>query len=98
MEILFNNAIDSTENTIDFMINEIAGQASSKTVLLQIFKGRAQSGFCVINVDKNTAYPLAIDELKIKKSIKNLASYAKINNKKMGKQELNFIKKLVNQN
>ncbi len=57
-------AVDSNGNTLDFMLSGKRDHKAVKRFLEKVLKARHNSHPRVINVDKNPAYPLAIEELK----------------------------------
>ena len=57
-------ALDSTGQTIDFLLTAKRDAASAKRFFRKIFANPANVQPRVINVDKNPAYPAAIKELK----------------------------------
>jgi transposase, IS6 family len=57
-------ALDSTGQTIDFLLTPKRDAASAKRFFRKVFANPANVQPRVINVDKNPAYPAAIKELK----------------------------------
>jgi transposase-like protein len=57
-------AVDSTGQTIDFLLTAKRDAAAAKRFLRKAFQSPANPSPRVINVDKNRAYPAAIRELK----------------------------------
>ena len=57
-------AVDSTGQSIDFLLTAKRDAASAKRFFRKVFANPANVQPCVINVDKNPAYPAAIKELK----------------------------------
>src|SRR2546427_12534520 len=57
-------AVDSTGQTIDFLLTAKRDAASAKRFFRKVFADPANLQPRVINVDKNPAYPAAIKELK----------------------------------
>src|SRR5436190_6361522 len=57
-------AVDSTGQTIDFLLTAKRDAASAKRFFRKVFANPANVQPRVINVDKNPAYPAAIKELK----------------------------------
>lgn len=56
-------AVDSTGQTIDFLLTARRDAAAAKRFFRKAFQTRANSAPRVINVDKNPAYPLAVEDL-----------------------------------
>jgi len=90
-------AVDSSGNTIDFMLSAKRDKGAAKRFFRKALKAAHNSSPRVINVDKNTAYSKAIEELKAEKI---LAQSCKLRQNKYlsntVKQDHRFIKKLVN--
>ncbi len=59
-----NRAVDSAGNTIDFLLSAKRDRRAAKRFFRQALKATHTQLPRVINVDKNPAYPTAIDELK----------------------------------
>ena len=57
-------AVDSEGNTLDFMLSARRNKKAAKRFFKKVLKARQNKQPRVINVDKNAAYPPAIDELK----------------------------------
>jgi len=57
-------AIDSKGNTLDFMLSAKRDAKAAKRFFKKVLKGQHTVMPRVINVDKNAAYPPAIEELK----------------------------------
>ena len=57
-------AVDSTGQTIDFLLTAKRDKAAAKRFFRQALSGSRNSSPRVINVDKNAAYPPAVKELK----------------------------------
>lgn len=57
-------AVDSTGQTLDFMLSEIRDAVAAKRFLLKTLDANHTQSPRVINVDKNPAYPKAVAELK----------------------------------
>jgi transposase, IS6 family len=57
-------AVDSTGQTIDFLLTAKRDKASAKRFFQKALRGSVNVMPRVINVDKNAAYPAAIPELK----------------------------------
>ena len=60
-------AVDSEGNTLDFMLSARRNQRAAKRFFKKLLKSRHNKQPRVINVDKNAAYPPAIEELKSEK-------------------------------
>jgi transposase, IS6 family len=59
-------AVDSTGQTIDFLLTAKRDAGGAKRFFRKVFQTAGNPPPRVINVDKNPAYPLAIEELKVK--------------------------------
>ena len=57
-------AVDSNGNTIDFMLSAKRDRQAAKRFFKKILKVRHSKQPRVINVDKNAAYPIAVEELR----------------------------------
>jgi transposase-like protein len=57
-------AVDSTGQTIDFLLTAKRDAGGAKRFFRKVFQTASNPQPRVINVDKNPAYPLAIEELK----------------------------------
>lgn len=57
-------AVDSNGNTLDFMLSSKRDSLAAKRFLNKVIKARHSKNPRVINVDKNAAYPIAVEELK----------------------------------
>ena len=57
-------AVDSEGNILDFMLSARRNKKAAKRFFLKVLKARHNKQPRVINVDKNAAYPPAIEELK----------------------------------
>lgn len=90
-------AVDSEGNTIDFLLSARRDKRAAKRFLTQALKKVANHSPRVINLDKNAAYPAAVEELKaeeiLDKSCK-LRQNKYLNN--LVEQDHRFIKRLVN--
>lgn len=90
-------AVDSSGNTIDFMLSAKRDKQAAKRFFRKALKAVHNSSPRVINVDKNAAYPPAVDELK---AAEILAQSGKLRQNKyfnnIMEQDHRFIKKLVN--
>jgi transposase-like protein len=60
-------AVDSEGNTLDFMLSTRRNHKAAKRFFKKVLKTRANKQPRVINVDKNAAYPLAVEELQEEK-------------------------------
>ena len=58
--------VDSQGNTLDFMLSARRDRRAAKRFFKKVLKARQNKQPRVINVDKNAAYPLAVEELKEK--------------------------------
>ncbi len=89
-------AVDSTGQTLDFLLTAHREAIAAKRFLCQALKATHNQEPRVINVDKNAAYPKAIDELTEKEE---LSEKAKLRQNKYLKnrieQDHRFIKWLV---
>ena len=89
-------AVDSQGRTIDFLLTAHRDAAAARRFLHKALKAVHNQEPRVINVDKNAAYPKAIDELKEKKQLSEgveLRQNKYLNNRI--EQDHRFIKKLV---
>ncbi|HYP39931.1 MAG TPA: DDE-type integrase/transposase/recombinase [Chloroflexia bacterium] len=59
-------AVDSDGNTIEFMLSPTRDAVSAKCFFRKALRARHTVPTCVINVDKNPAYPKAVGKLKRK--------------------------------
>ncbi len=57
-------AVDSNGNTLDFMLSAKRDHQAAKRFFKKVLKARHNQQPRVINVDKNAAYPIAVEELK----------------------------------
>ena len=90
-------AVDSLGNTIDFMLSAKRNAHAAKRFFKKLFKASHSSKPRVINVDKNAAYPPAVDELKKEGTLSEnckLCQNKYLNN--VVEQDHRFIKKVVN--
>jgi IS6 family transposase len=62
-------AIDSTGQTIDFLLTAKRDAAAAKRFLLRVIEASGNAMPRVINVDKNPAYPAAVEEMKAEGSL-----------------------------
>ncbi|PFB91714.1 IS6 family transposase, partial [Bacillus cereus] len=62
-------AVDSKGNTINFFLNKTRDKKAAKRFFKKALQSFHVSKPCVITVDKNPAYPIAIEQLKKEKSI-----------------------------
>ncbi len=65
----FYRAVDSAWNTLDFLLTAKRDAQAAKQFFRKALKASHNQKPRVITVDKNAAYPKAIDELKIKKEL-----------------------------
>ncbi|WP_070170747.1 IS6 family transposase, partial [Bacillus mycoides] len=89
-------AVDSKGNTIDFFLNKTRGQKAAKRFFKKALRSFHVSKPRVITVDKNPAYPIAIEQLKKEKSIPDgmqLRQQKYLNN--IVEQDHRFIKKRI---
>ena len=89
-------AVDSEGNTIDFYLSKTRDKKAAKRFFKKAFRSFHFSKPRVITVDKNPAYPIAIEELKKEKSIPDgmqLRQQKYLNN--IVEQDHRFIKKRV---
>jgi transposase, IS6 family len=64
-------AVDSTGQTIDFMLSAKRDARAAKRFFRKILKAASHSSPRVINVDKNPAYPPAVEQLKEEETLPN---------------------------
>ena len=57
-------AVDSNGNTLDFMLSAKRDSSAAKRFLNKVLKAKHSNQPRVINVDKNAAYTIAVEELK----------------------------------
>ncbi|EEK63398.1 Transposase [Bacillus cereus 172560W] len=62
-------AVDLKENIIDFSLNKTRDQKAAKRFFKKALRSFRVSKPRVITIDKNPAYPIAIEQLKNEKSI-----------------------------
>jgi transposase-like protein len=92
-----NRAVDSAGNTIGFLLSAKRDRRAAKRFFRQALKATHTQLPRVINVDKNPAYPTAIDELKTEELVTTsceLRQNKYLNN--IVEQDHRFIKRLVN--
>ena len=90
-------AIDSSGNTLEFMLSAKRDKRAAKRFFRKALKVTHTQQPRVINVDKNAAYPPAIDELKAEETLAQTCELRQnkyLNN--IVEQDHRFIKKLVN--
>lgn len=71
-------AVDSEGKTLDFMLSARRNKEAAKRFFKKVLKARHNRQPRVINVDKNLAYPPAIEELKAEKVLDNKAKIRQI--------------------
>jgi IS6 family transposase len=69
-ETYINRAVDSKRNTIDFMLSENRDAPAAKRFFKKALISTHNQSPRVITVDKNPAYPIAVQQLKDKKVMK----------------------------
>jgi IS6 family transposase len=62
-------AVDSQGNTLDFLLSAKRDGKAAARFFRKVLKGQHTQPPRVINVDKNAAYPVAIDALKAEETI-----------------------------
>lgn len=90
-------AVDSAGNTIEFMLSAKRDKRAAKRFFHKALKASKNQSPRVINVDKNAAYPPAVEELKTEEILSqrsDLRQNKYLNN--LVEQDHRFIKKLVN--
>jgi len=90
-------AVDSSGNTIDFMLSAKRDRRAAKRFFRKALKTTHNHLPRVVNVDKNAAYPTAIGELKAEETLTQACELRQnkyLNN--IVEQDHRFIKKLVN--
>ncbi|WP_019503895.1 IS6 family transposase [Pleurocapsa sp. PCC 7319] len=90
-------AVDSEDNTLDFMLSARRNKKAAKRFFKKVLKARQNKQPRVINVDKNAAYPPAIDELKEDKLLEEnseLRQVKYLNN--LVEQDHRGVKKITN--
>jgi transposase, IS6 family len=65
-------AVDSTGQTIDFMLSAKRDARAAKRFFRKILKAASHSSPRVINVDKNPTYPPAVEQMKEEGTLPNL--------------------------
>jgi transposase, IS6 family len=89
-------AVDSNGNTLEFMFSAKRDRLAAKRFLKKALKARHNKQPRVINVDKNPAYPIAVEELKQEGLLSNdceLRQKKCLNN--IIEQDHRFLKKLA---
>jgi len=90
-------AVDSTGQTIDFMLSAKRDARAAKRFFRKMLKAAEHQSPWVINVDRNKAYPLAVEELK-EEGVLSVATQLRrckyLNN--ILEQDHRFIKRRVN--
>ena len=66
-------AVDSTGQTIDFLLTAKRDAAAAKRFFCKLLLEPANPQPRVINVDKNRAYPAAVEELKVEGTLAPLS-------------------------
>ncbi|HEX9274149.1 MAG TPA: IS6 family transposase [Candidatus Binatia bacterium] len=90
-------AVDSTGQTIDFLLSAKRDSRAAKRFFRKMLKTPSHSSTRVINVDKNRAYPQAVEQLKEEGTLPNrtqLRQCKYLNN--LIEQDHRFIKRRVN--
>jgi transposase-like protein len=89
--------VDSDGNTLDFMLSAKRDAEAAKRFFRKVLKATDNQEPRVIKVDKNAAYPKAIDEIKAAQILTKTAELRRVkylNN--IVEQDHRFIKRLVN--
>jgi transposase, IS6 family len=90
-------AVDSTGQTIDFMLSAIRDTKAAKRFFRKMLKAPKHQSPRVINIDRNNAYPPAVEELK-EEGVLSVATQLRqrkyLNN--IVEQDHRFIKRRVN--
>src|ERR671914_413490 len=90
-------AVDSAGNTLEFLLSQIRDTRAAKRFLARALEASHTTTPRVINVDRNPAYPKAVDELKAEGQLPEgcqLRTVQYLNN--LIEQDHRFIKRLVN--
>ena len=90
-------AVDSEGNTLDFMLSARRNKRAAKRFFKKVIKARHNRQPRVINVDKNAAYPPAIEELKAEKVLEEKSDIRQVkylNN--LVEQDHRGVKKITN--
>jgi transposase, IS6 family len=90
-------AVDSTGQTIDFMLSAKRDARAAKRFFRKMLKAASHSSPRVINVDKNPAYPPAVEQLKEEGTLPNCTQLRQckyLNN--LIEQDHRFTKRRVN--
>jgi len=90
-------AVDSTGQTIDFMLSAKRDARAAKRFFRKMLNAASHSSPRVINVDKNPAYPPAVEQLKEEGTLPNCTQLRQckyLNN--LIEQDHRFIKRRVN--
>lgn len=93
---VFVSAVDSEGNTIEFHLSKTRDKQAAKDFFKKALRSNHVSTPRVITVDKNPAYPIAIEQLKKEKSIPDgmqIRQQKYLNN--IVEQDHRFIKKRV---
>lgn len=91
------HAVDSTGKTIDFMLSAKRDKRAAKRFFCRALKANHNSSPRVLNLDKNAAYPIAVNDLKTESTLPQgckLRQNKYLNN--LIEQDHRFIKRLVN--
>jgi len=89
--------VDSQGNTLDFMLSAKRDATAAQRFFCKALKAEHNQSPRVINVDKNAAYPPAIDELKKDQTLLETTQLRRVkylNN--IAEQDHRFIKRMVN--
>ncbi len=89
-------AVDSNGNTLDLMLSSKRDHQAAKRFIKKVLKARHNKQPRVINVDKNSAYPIAVEELRQEGLLSNnceLRPKKYLNN--IIEQDHRFLKKLA---
>jgi transposase-like protein len=90
-------AVDSTGQTIDFMLSAKRDARAAKRFFRKMLKAASHPSPRVINVDKNPTYPPAVEQLKEERTLPHLTQLRQskyLNN--IIEQDHRFIKRRIN--
>ncbi|NJO95057.1 MAG: IS6 family transposase [Pleurocapsa sp. CRU_1_2] len=90
-------AVDSQGNTLDFMLSAKRNKQAAKRFFKKVLKAKHNRQTRVINVDKNPAYPPAIEELKLEKILEEKSKTRQVkylNN--LVEQDHRGVKRIIN--